>query len=387
MSGESETLRLIDLGTCEAIKAQTFYEAVAMAVDRGLSPNTLVLCSPSSPYVCIGYHQDLEQEVDVEFCREAGLPIIRRGQGGGAVYLDSNQVFYQYVLRKESRLASGSVEDFFRRLLSVTVSVYRELGLNAEYKPINDVVVNGKKISGNGAGELGSTRILVGNVILDIDYDMMARVLRVPDEKFRDKMAKSMREWVTSLRRELGFKPSYRRIKELVVRACEEELGVRVVEDGPSGEELRIWKEEVKPKHLSEDWLYMHTYRLGGARAVKIADGVKVVEVSHKARKLIRVRAELMGDKILDIALMGDFFMIPEEAVSRLEKALRGAKLDKKEILRRVSKFYEDGVETPGIEPEDFVEAILKLKNFAEKYPEQIKPYVEEGESGSRSEG
>ena len=385
MSWGADRLRLIDLGGCEPLKAQTFYEAVAVAVDRGLSQDTLVLCRPSSPYVCIGYHQDLEQEVDVDFCKKAGLPIIRRGQGGGAVYLDENQVFYQYVLRKKSRLASGSVEDFFRRLLSVTVRVYRELGLNAEYKPINDVVVDGKKISGNGAGELGSVRILVGNVILDIDYDMMARVLRVPDEKFRDKMAKSMREWVTSLSRELGFKPPYGRIKELIVRACEQELGVKVVEDRPSKEELRIWEAEIKPKHLSEDWLYMHTYRLRVARAVKIADGVKVVEVSHKARKLIRVRAELMADRILDIALMGDFFMIPEEAVSRLEKALRGVKLDREEILRRVSKFYEEGVETPGIGPEDFVEAVLKLKNFAEKYPEHVKPYVEEGEVGSNS--
>lgn len=385
MSRGVDRLRLIDLGDCEPLKAQTFYEAIAVAVDRGLSSDTLVLCRPSSPYVCIGYHQDLEQEVDVDFCRRAGLPIIRRGQGGGACYLDGNQVFYQYVLRKDSRLASGSVEDFFRRLLSVTVRVYRELGLNAEYKPINDVVVDGKKISGNGAGELGSVRILVGNVILDIDYDMMARVLKVPDEKFRDKMAKSMREWVTSISRELGFKPPYGRIKELIVKACEQELGVRVVEDKPSEEELRIWEDEIKPKHLSEDWLYMHTYRLRGARAVKIADGVKVVEVSHKARKLIRVRAELMADRILDIALMGDFFMIPEEAVSRLEKALKGAKLDREEILRRVSKFYEEGVETPGMGPEDFVEAVLKLKNFTEKYPEHVKPYVEEGEVGSNS--
>ena len=57
MSWGADRLRLIDLGDCEPLKAQTFYEAVAVAVDRGLSPDTLVLCRPSSPYVCIGYHR------------------------------------------------------------------------------------------------------------------------------------------------------------------------------------------------------------------------------------------------------------------------------------------------------------------------------------------
>lgn len=63
-----------------------------------------------------------------------------------------------------------------------------------EFKALNDVVTNGKKISGNGAGQFGdNTVILVGNIILDLNYDAMGRVLKVPSEKFRDKMVQSMR--------------------------------------------------------------------------------------------------------------------------------------------------------------------------------------------------
>jgi len=61
-----EQWRLLDLGYAEPLLAQTFYEAVAEAVHRGLSHNTLILIQPASPYACLGYHQDLEKEIDGE---------------------------------------------------------------------------------------------------------------------------------------------------------------------------------------------------------------------------------------------------------------------------------------------------------------------------------
>ena len=218
-----EEWRLIDLGYQEPLMAQCFYEAVAICVDRGTSPNTLIITIPSRPYVCIGYHQRLEDEIDLDYCRSQGLPVIRRGQGGGACYLDSNQVFYQLVAHEDSPAVPKDVEELFKRCLAATVHVYRSLGVPAEYKPINDVVVGGRKISGNGAGRLGKAIILVGNIILDWDFEQIVRVLKVPDEKFRDKMAKSMREWLTSLRQELGHVPPVEHIKELIAEGFGEE--------------------------------------------------------------------------------------------------------------------------------------------------------------------
>ena len=377
-----EVWRLIDLGMAEPYMAQTFYEAVAQAVDDGSSPNTVILVQPSAPYVCLGFHQELEKEIDVDYCRDHGLPIIRRSQGGGATYLDSDQLFYQVVARKESEAIPRSVEDLFERLLAVTVHVYRELGLPAEFKALNDVIVNGRKISGNGAGAYGDgTTILVGNVILDLDYDSMARVLKVPDEKFRDKMAKSMRDWVTSIKREQGQAPPIDRLKELLVEGYEKVLGVAFERSDPTDLERSIWQEQVKPRHLSPEWLHMPERRRlpSEGRAVKVADGVRVIEVSHKAGKLIRVRAELIGDLILDLRITGDFFMLPEDAIPDLEERLKGTKLDRQEVLERVEGFYrERGVEAPGITPGDFSDAVMKLRELAETYQPAVYPYKEE---------
>ena len=331
---------------------------------RGESPNTLILLQPASPYACLGYHQDLEKELDVEFLQEAGLPVIRRSQGGGATYLDSDQVFYQIVF-KDTSVVPKNVEMMFERLLSVTVEAYKRLGVPAEFKPLNDVVVGSRKISGNGAGMHESASILVGNIILDLNYDMMARVLKVPDEKFRDKMAKSMREWVTNLKRELGDPPTVAEVKNIYSKAFRSLLDVELVRGEPSGLEYKIYNEATKPRHLSKEWLHIESppaQRREG-RIVKIAHDVKIVEVDHKAKKLIRIRAEMMSQQIISVQIRGDLFVIPKEAIAVLEEMLVGVTLVEEGLLNVLNKFYnETNAQTPGITARDFKEALMKLK-------------------------
>ena len=357
-----ECWRLIDLGKAEPYTAQTFYEAVAETVHKGTSPNTLLLVQPASSYACIGYHQDLEKEIDQGYVEDAGLPVIRRSQGGGATYLDENQVFYQVVFR-DSLALPRRVDALFERLLAVTVAGYRCLGVPAEFKPLNDVVVEGRKISGNGAGLQETATILVGNFIMDLNYAQMARVLRVPDEKFRDKMVKSMEQWVTSLKRELGESPPPGRVKEVYIEEFQKLLEVKLARGEPSEEERRVFREETLPRHRSREWLYMDTPRGKPGRSVKIAHDVKVVEADHKAGKLIRLRAEVKGTEILDLRITGDLFVVPKEAVAELEAALIGTMLEEDDLMRVITRFYDEkGPESPGIGPRDYVDAFMKLK-------------------------
>ena len=359
-----ENWRLVDLGKAEPLVAQAFYEAVAEAVHRDLSPNTLILVQPNAPYACIGYHQDFEKEIDVEFIKSEGLPVIRRSQGGGATYLDSNQVFYQIISKKTSVLPRN-VDRLFEKLLGVTVAGYQRLGVPASFKPLNDVVVEGRKISGNGAGLHESASILVGNFIMDLNYQLMARVLKVPDEKFRDKMAKTMEQWVSTLKKELGESPSPEEIKRVYVEEFERLIGVKFEKSEPSDEEWRIFEEETKPRHTSKEWLYMESPRQKEGRAVKIAHEIKVVETNHKAGKLIRLRAEVHGEEILDLRISGDFFVIPKEAMNSLEAQIIGSKLDEELLYSKISSFYEkEKPESPGVSPRDLTDAFMKLKEL-----------------------
>src|SRR3972149_9606187 len=142
----------------------------------------------------------------------------------------------------------------------------------------------------------------------------MSRVLKVTNEKFRDKLAKSIREWVTSLKRELGYIPPKSQIKKLLVEGYEK-IDVNLVSGTLSNVERKIFDEEVRPKHLSREWLYMPEYRhpeLVRKRAVKVAGDVKVVEAKYKAKKMKRVTMEVAFNKIRDILISADFLVVQE---------------------------------------------------------------------------
>jgi len=128
-------MRLYNLGKVPWQESQLIYHALAE-----LGWEALCLVSPAAPYVCIGFHQDAMQEVDMDYCKAGGIPVFRREVGGGAVYLDGNQLFFQLVLKKENPAVPKRKEAFYRKFLNPIINVYRQLGIPAEYKPVNDVI-------------------------------------------------------------------------------------------------------------------------------------------------------------------------------------------------------------------------------------------------------
>lgn len=198
-SAQGAPVRVYELGAVPWARSQLVYHALAE-----LGRQALVLCWPTEPYVCLGYHQDVEQEIDQAYCRAQNLPIFRREVGGGGVYLDPDQIFWQLVISPDNPAAPRRHDVFYRRFLGPVIATYRELGVAAEFTPVNDVTVAGRKICGTGAGEVGPMWVFVGNLMQAFDRRAMARVLKVPDEGFRRRFEAGMDAHLTSLARELG---------------------------------------------------------------------------------------------------------------------------------------------------------------------------------------
>ena len=155
---------LYSLGKVPWHESQTIYHALA-----SLGREALSLVSPATPYVCIGFHQDAHQEVDLDFCRANRIPIFRRDLGGGAVYLDGDQLFFHLILHKDNPAVPKRKEAFYKKFLQPIINVYRKIGIPAEFKPVNDVITRNRKISGTGVGEIGECIVFVGNLILDFN--------------------------------------------------------------------------------------------------------------------------------------------------------------------------------------------------------------------------
>ena len=355
-------IRLVDLGTVPPVRSQTCYHAAAGVLGPE-SPNTIIVVRPSAPYVCIGFHQDVDREVDREYCRARGLPVYRREVGGGAVYLDGDQVFIQWVFHPAS-LPAG-VEERFRLYIEPLVLTYRALGIEADHRPVNDIQVRGKKIGGTGAARIGNAEVVVGSLIFDFDKATMARVLKVSSEKMRDKVYQGLQQYMTTIRDELGGIPDRRGLQALYLSQCSHVLDAEIVPGAWTGEE-EARAREMDRTFGSSDWLEQK----GAARrpGVKIHEDVQIVESTLKAPGgLIRITARMRSGRIDDVSISGDFTILPRTAVPAIELALRGILPDGGAVLKTIEEKYRAlAVQSPGLSPEHWAEAVsLAVKSTA----------------------
>jgi len=344
---------LFDLGKLPGQQSMLIFHALAR-----MGIEALIIVSPKIPLVSIGYFQDAEQEVDLKYCRESGIPFMRREVGGGATYLDENQIFYQLIWKKDNQKFPRAIDEIYPWFSQAPVETYRAFGIEAEFRVVNDIITKaGRKIAGEGGGNIGDCMVFVGGILLDFDYQAMSRILKVPDEKFRGKVHKTMEENLTTMKRELGIIPS----REEVVSVLREKFEKTVGKLTPASLNPEILEKmrQIEAWMTSKEFLLKKTPRIPGG--VKIREGVEVLYGLHKARGgLIRTAEEISEGRIEDINISGDFTFYPKEGLTGLEESLEKVPLKEEKIIERVETFYEEkGVESPGVDSKDFAQTIL----------------------------
>ncbi len=349
-------LRVLDFGQVPALRSQAIYHGIAHSIEADSDP-VLTLVNPLTPYVCVGVHQDVSKEVDEAFCASQGLPVIRRHVGGGAVYLDSNQMFFHFMFPHAK--APKHAVNLYPLFIEPAVRTYHELGVEAQYRPINDIQVNGRKIGGTGAASIGEATVMVGSFMFDFDTATMSKCLKVPSEKFRDKLKSTLDDYMTTMTRELAALPSRDTVRELFLKHCAGVLGVTPEFDQPSEAELAAIA--AQEKELSDpEW----TFRAGRKfveSGVKISADRHLTESAHKARGgLIRVRLLAHDGRIDDISITGDFTCLPETGVEQLAASLVGQRLDQDALAAAVAeRIARLELDIPGVEAHDFATAIM----------------------------
>lgn len=349
-------LRVLDFGTVSALRSQAVFHGLAYAMGESDDP-LLCFSSPETPYVCVGMHQEIAKEVDEDFCKARDLPIYRRHIGGGAVYLDKNQLFTHFIYphAKAPQLAAN----LYPMFIEPVVRTYKEIGIDAVYRPVNDIQVNGRKIGGTGAASIGEATVMAGSFMFDFDTETMAQCLKVPSEKFRDKLRASLNDYMTTITKELPEVPARDDVKRIFLRQCAEVLSVDVAEDGPTEAELKsIDAQEAAIQ--DPDWTYKEGRKFV-EMGVKISADTHLTEAAHKAPGgLIRVHLLERESKVADLMLTGDFTCLPPEGIDVIAKGVVGTALEKGVLEAKIGAEIErTGVDLPGITAADLETAVL----------------------------
>ncbi len=190
--------RVISTGVFDAFRNMALDEAISEAITNGSSEATIRFYEWKPSAVSIGYFQSLEREVNAEACKRYGVDVVRRRTGGGAVYHDTEGEITYSVIAKEAVFPKGIIESY-REICGWIVEGLANLGISAHFHPINDIIVNGKKISGNAQTRRNGILLQHGTVLYKVDVEKMFSVLRVGAEKISDKIIQSVKERVTSV--------------------------------------------------------------------------------------------------------------------------------------------------------------------------------------------
>jgi lipoate-protein ligase A len=345
------SFRVVETGVREGRFNIALDQAMIELHQAGQIPDTLRFIR-FPPTALIGRHQALGQEIDVAHCRRNGIGIVRRITGGGAIYLDEGQLGWGLTFRRGA-LGVASLAEVAREICETVAAGLRRLGVEARYRPRNDIEVDGRKISGTGGFFDGDTLIYQGTVLVDMDPAAMVAALRVPRAKLEKRQLDSAAQRVVTLRELLGSgTPGLHDIQQALLEAFAARFGIEWQSAG-----LTAAEEELASRRHGEE---IGTDEFVAEIDDPAADGDFAVGSHSGPGGTITSYLRLEGParrRIGQLLITGDFFVAPPRVVLDLEAALR--RIELAELDAAIRQFF-DGRELSAITvaPEDFRRSI-----------------------------
>ncbi len=242
--------RLVSLEACDAYLNMAIDEVILKEISDGRVPNTLRIYTWRPSAVSIGYFQSIRDVVDVEACKRFGIDVVRRMTGGGAVYHDqAGEITYSLIVREDDPRIPQDILKSYKIICRGLIEGLRKLHLEAEFQPVNDVLIGGKKISGNAQTRRHGVLLQHGTLLLDFDPEKMFNLLKISQEKIRDKTISNAKDRVTSIKRELNKNIVIEEAYSAIAWGFEKSLGVKFIPD-------RLSKSEVKASHIIRNAKY-----------------------------------------------------------------------------------------------------------------------------------
>ena len=267
------------------------------------------------PTVIFGRNQLIENEVNLDYCRQRGIATFRRKSGGGCVYADMGNVMLSYVTRDEN------VHFTFNKYINLVALVLYKLGIEAKASGRNDILIEGRKVSGNAFYHIPGHSIVHGTMLYDTDMENMVGAITPSNAKLRSKGVESVRQHIALLKDYTSL--SLDELKAFVRRElCQTEM---VLTDS----DIRSI-EEMEQEYLSDEFVYGRNPRYSITRHGRL-EGVGEMEV----------RMELKNGVVKRANVLGDFFVVGDVDRQLLSR-LRGTALEVEALRQALPERLDD---------------------------------------------
>jgi len=342
--------RLLDTGIRRAAENFAMNRAILEAHQQGQAPHTLRFLG-FLPSALIGFHQDVEQELNTDYIRTHGIDIQRRLTGGGAIYFDEQQFGWELYLNRQL-LGGTDMGGIAERICNTIASAMQEMGVNARFRPRNDIEVDGRKISGTGGYFDGDSFLYQGTVLVDFDVERMMRVLRIPAAKISDKAIADARQRTITLREILAEQmPDMETIKDNLAAAVAREFGVQWQHETQLNAAEQALYQQALAEIDTPEWIYQHN------RPASQAPLAEAMLRCPGGLLKCCVIVDRQRQRLKQVWLTGDFFIKPRRLIADLESALRNIPIA--ELPQGIEDFFVDyPSELLMLNPDDFIQVI-----------------------------
>ncbi|MFC7063550.1 lipoate--protein ligase [Halobacillus seohaensis] len=276
---------------------------------------TYLLFYINEPSIIIGKNQNTIEEINTKYVEEQGIHVVRRLSGGGAVYHDLGNLSFSFITKDDG----DSFHDFAKFTKPVTEAL-NKLGVAAELSGRNDVVVDGRKISGNAQFSTKGRMFSHGTLMLDSEIENVVSSLNVKTEKIKSKGIKSIRSRVANISEFLEEPITMEEFKSLILRYI---FDVEDVSDVPQYKLTEEDWQEIyklsKERYNNWGWNYGKSPKFN-VQQTKRVEGAGSYDI----------RLDVAKGYIRNIKIYGDFFGVGD--ISEIEEMLLEVKYEREAI-------------------------------------------------------
>jgi len=256
--------RLLKLKTADAYTNMAIDEAILIARMQNKVPNTLRFYMWNPSAVSIGRFQKLENEINLQACKNQQVDIVRRISGGGAVYHDKNGEITYSIIVKTVDLGCKNLDllGAYQKICTGLNEAVKILGAKADYRPPDpnrcpNLSVNEKKISGNAQITKKGVLMQHGTFLLQIDYPSMFSLLKVPWSTDLEAVIRVAKRKLGCIKHDLNPDFSIQEAYNALVTGFEKALNVEFIEEPLTEFEQKLAKKLKKEKFVTEEWNFL----------------------------------------------------------------------------------------------------------------------------------
>ena len=243
--------RLVDSDLSDPAFTVAADEAIARARSENKVPNTLHFYRRNAPTISIGYFQEVEKSLDIKFCQQNNIHIVRRITGGSAIYADSGHLIYGLAVGQD--ILPDGRNAAFEVVCGAIVQALSTLGVQAEFKPINDIMVNGRKISGSAQMKRWGIVLQHGTLVIENNNEMLVKALKMDIAKIEERN-QTPETYVTSLTEILGTAPDLEKVKSAIIKAFQAIFDIEFEESELTDYENELINQLIIDKYGNEEW-------------------------------------------------------------------------------------------------------------------------------------